>query len=289
LDSDFLRADPNLLDHPKIVRLMMRCGEAGFVSLYRLWSHAAKFNPDGRFVGVAAKELGLIARAKRPEAFIRFLVDTRLLDYEGEVYAVHGWQKRQPFLATSEERSARNQRNAIGRWNKRAEGASREKDTPLGSQRVDLLTNFDRNGRSANNATSGSTQGQSNENIEVSNATRMQVASQSHASRYAHTNDPDDQEFKNPPYPLFKGESLVLSSSRKGKSKTTKYPPDFEQAFAIYPRRSSGDSKPAAYKAWDSRIRAGVTAAEMLDGLKRYAGYVRDDVGCRPILRSRSS
>jgi len=118
--SDFLRVDPHVLDHPKIVRLIARFRDAGFVSLYRLWSHAAKFNCTGRFEGVTAKELGLIARVSRqPEAFIQFLVDVRLLDLEGETYAIHNWVDRQPFLATTEERAVRNRQNAVARWAKR--------------------------------------------------------------------------------------------------------------------------------------------------------------------------
>jgi hypothetical protein len=272
LDSFFLQADPSLLDHPKIVRLMARFGEAGVVSLYRLWSHAAKFNSDGRFKNVTAKELGLIARAKRPEMFIRFLVDTRLLDQEDGVYAVHGWQNRQPFLATTEERSARNQRNAIARWSKGGDKTLSE----LRSESADLLLNLDRNSHPISKSTIYSNSSKSTENIETSDASCMQVESESHASRRAHTNDPDNPEHKNSPFPLAKGDSLVFSSDRKRKSKTTKYPPEFELAFTIYPQRPTGDSKPAAYKAWHSRIRAGVTAAEMLDGLNRYVGYVRD-------------
>jgi hypothetical protein len=119
--TDFLRVDPNVLDHPKIVRLIARFRDAGFVSLYRLWAHAARFNPDGQFKNVSAAELGLIARISRqPEAFIQFLVDTRLLDLEGDTYSIHGWQKRQPFLATTEERAERNRQNAVARWSKSA-------------------------------------------------------------------------------------------------------------------------------------------------------------------------
>ncbi len=119
--SDFLRIDPNLLEHPKIVRLLNKYGAPGFVSLFLIWSHAAKFNPSGRLEGITPKELGIIAKVpgRQPEKFINFLVEVRLLDRDGETLAVHGWAERQPFLATAEERAERNRNAAIARWGRR--------------------------------------------------------------------------------------------------------------------------------------------------------------------------
>src|ERR1035437_691461 len=129
MDANFLRMDPNLLEHPKIIRLIARYGEPGFVALYRVWSHAAKFNPLGRFDGVTSKELGMIARSPgKPEKFIQFLIETRLLDLDGETVIVHGWTERQPFIATAEERATRNRQAAIARWGRSDSGGLRTPD-----------------------------------------------------------------------------------------------------------------------------------------------------------------
>lgn len=48
----------------------------------------------------------------------------------------------------------------------------------------------------------------------------------------------------------------------------------FEQAWALYPKRAGGNSKSAALKAWDARVREGVAPHDMLEGLKRYAAFV---------------
>ena len=48
----------------------------------------------------------------------------------------------------------------------------------------------------------------------------------------------------------------------------------FEQAWALYPKRAGGNSKSAALKAWDARVRDGVAPHDMLEGLKRYAAFV---------------
>ncbi|EAB9480351.1 helix-turn-helix domain-containing protein, partial [Salmonella enterica subsp. enterica] len=52
------------------------------------------------------------------------------------------------------------------------------------------------------------------------------------------------------------------------------YSPEFEQAWLAYPKRAGGNSKSAAYKAWKARLKEGVNAETMLEGVKRYAGWV---------------
>lgn len=54
------------------------------------------------------------------------------------------------------------------------------------------------------------------------------------------------------------------------------YPAEFEATWKVYPRRAGGNPKVAAFKAWQARRKAGVTAQELHAGVVRYAGYVRD-------------
>ncbi len=51
------------------------------------------------------------------------------------------------------------------------------------------------------------------------------------------------------------------------------YPPEFEEAWAAYPPRP-GASKKDACKAWAARRKEGVSAADLLAGVQRYANYV---------------
>ena len=61
-------------------------------------------------------------------------------------------------------------------------------------------------------------------------------------------------------------------SSEGGTSpKKNSYPDGFEQAWAIYPKRSGGNSKADACKAWKARVKTGATVQELLDGTRRYA------------------
>lgn len=51
------------------------------------------------------------------------------------------------------------------------------------------------------------------------------------------------------------------------------YPDSFEEVWKIYPKRQNPSNKKKAYKAWTSRIRAGHSDQEILDGTKSYASY----------------
>ncbi len=64
-------------------------------------------------------------------------------------------------------------------------------------------------------------------------------------------------------------------ASAPARSARQEYSPEFELAWQEYPKRAGGNSKSAAFKAWKARIREGVTPETMLDGVKRYAAWVR--------------
>lgn len=73
-----------------------------------------------------------------------------------------------------------------------------------------------------------------------------------------------------------------VQSNSKGNSKTPTngdaFPSSFEAAWSLYPPRSGGNSKKQAFKAWKARIREGVPEDDLIDGVRRYAGYI-DDTG----------
>lgn len=58
-------------------------------------------------------------------------------------------------------------------------------------------------------------------------------------------------------------------SSDKG---SVGYTDDFEQAWSLYPKRP-GASKKDSFKAWTARLNQGVTADQLIEGVKRYARY----------------
>lgn len=55
---------------------------------------------------------------------------------------------------------------------------------------------------------------------------------------------------------------------------STDYSPAFEEAWRAYPKRSGGNNKLSAFKAWNARIKQGVKPEAMLEGVKRYAAFM---------------
>lgn len=52
-------------------------------------------------------------------------------------------------------------------------------------------------------------------------------------------------------------------------------PEHFAEAWDAYPKRQGGNPRSAAVKAWKARLRSGVTAAEMIAGVRGYAAHCR--------------
>ncbi|WP_337276496.1 hypothetical protein [Enterobacter hormaechei] len=58
---------------------------------------------------------------------------------------------------------------------------------------------------------------------------------------------------------------------------STNYSPAFEEAWQAYPKRSGGNNKLSAFKAWNARIKQGVKPETMLEGVKRYAAFMASE------------
>ncbi|EPT2098339.1 helix-turn-helix domain-containing protein [Klebsiella pneumoniae] len=69
------------------------------------------------------------------------------------------------------------------------------------------------------------------------------------------------------------GASAIASAPTR--SAKQDYSPEFEKAWQAYPKRAGGNSKAAAFKAWNARLKDGVKPEVMLAGVKRYAAYAR--------------
>lgn len=76
--------------------------------------------------------------------------------------------------------------------------------------------------------------------------------------------------------PVNEPKSIGTSAKAAEPSRTVKqdYSADFETAWQAYPKRAGGNPKQSAWKAWSARLREGISAAEMLAGVQRYAVYV---------------
>ncbi|MBN6459324.1 helix-turn-helix domain-containing protein [Escherichia coli] len=90
---------------------------------------------------------------------------------------------------------------------------------------------------------------------------------------------PDPQGLKHDPQVNSKHDPQDIGASADAfapaRSARQEYSPEFEQAWQEYPKRAGGNSKSAAFKAWKARLREGIKPEIMLDGVRRYAAWVR--------------
>jgi hypothetical protein len=62
------------------------------------------------------------------------------------------------------------------------------------------------------------------------------------------------------------------ASPPRRKGAASEYPPEFERAWELYPKRPN-NPKVGAFKAWSARRKAGAEPTAMLEGVVRYAAY----------------
>ncbi|VDZ82816.1 DNA-binding protein [Kluyvera intermedia] len=75
----------------------------------------------------------------------------------------------------------------------------------------------------------------------------------------------------------------AISGSGKSSEKTSdtkpavrqEYSLDFELVWQEYPKRAGGNPKGAAFKHWKARLAEGATPQAILDGVRRYAAFIR--------------
>lgn len=113
------RVDGAAADHPKVMELAARLGDAeialadGYVM--RLWSWAQRYAPDGAF---SARVVPQLERYLGREGVIRLMVDVGLVDADDDEFAVHDWEQMQGALVEKSSRDAK-----MKRVKRRANGA----------------------------------------------------------------------------------------------------------------------------------------------------------------------
>lgn len=143
-----IRLDLNFFIHIKTVKLYKKLGDAGIVCLQKLWVEAARFEPDG-ILDMTEEDIEYICGwIGTPGLFINTLCqrDTQFLDRlpNGD-FKLHNWEKRQPHVASSPERSEKYRKNAMARWSKYAEGKAvafkrKQSEKPRGDTNRGRLT-----------------------------------------------------------------------------------------------------------------------------------------------------
>ncbi len=116
MNTDF-RISVSATSHPKILKLMRRCGDIAFFNLIKLWTFVAQNRPDGDLTGLDADDIELAAGwTGQCSIFYRALLDLCLIDStEGGLF-VHDWQEHNTYAAFAQERSDKAKKAAKARW-----------------------------------------------------------------------------------------------------------------------------------------------------------------------------
>ena len=91
------------------------------------------------------------------------------------------------------------------------------------------------------------------------------------APRISHSFEPVNEPVNEP----IKHTGASAIASAPTRSAKQDYSLEFEKAWQAYPKRAGGNSKAAAFKAWNARLKDGVKPEVMLAGVKRYAAFAR--------------
>lgn len=101
-----IRLDSEFFNHPKTVKLERACGEAGIISLQKLWIWAAANRPNGDLNGLDDEDIEIAGKwAGESGAFASALVRLHWLDGEPGQYRLHGWAKHNHWAASGGVRS----------------------------------------------------------------------------------------------------------------------------------------------------------------------------------------
>ena len=105
MNSD-IRLSIGFLDHPKTVKLQRQLGEAGVLSLLRLWLWSAQNRPSGILIGMDEDDIEIAARWEGEKgAFNAVATRLRFLDTLEGTYRIHNWTERNTWQSDAERRS----------------------------------------------------------------------------------------------------------------------------------------------------------------------------------------
>lgn len=105
MNKDF-RVSVDFFIHHKTKRVHKRAGDAGVISLLRLWAYAAKHRSDGLLEGMEPADIEAVADWSGEDGlFANTLQDIGFLDQTENGLALHGWRENNPWAADAAART----------------------------------------------------------------------------------------------------------------------------------------------------------------------------------------
>jgi hypothetical protein len=120
MNTDF-RVSVDFFGHHKTKKLQRRIGDAGVMSLLRLWAYVAKIKPDGDIASMDTEDIEIAADWKGEcGAFVKAAIESGFFEeYEGEYY-LHDWKIHNPWVSDCAFREDEARFSALRRWNPEA-------------------------------------------------------------------------------------------------------------------------------------------------------------------------
>ena len=123
-----INVDPGLPNHPKIIQLEAKLGDAALAYVLRLWCWAAIDCPDGeltRFGSAKFLERRIMGWDGKDGELMEALTHAELLQVDGDHVTIRNWNERNPHLKRYRERQSA---AAKARWDKHRKKKKEEED-----------------------------------------------------------------------------------------------------------------------------------------------------------------
>ena len=114
---DDIRIKTSVLANPKVMLLIRKLGDHGFVCLLRLWCFTADNKPDG---DLSAYPEDMIEAAAgwtgEDDLFFETLCTLGFLDCDGDIKKLHDWKEHQRWVVGAPNRSKNASKKVLLRW-----------------------------------------------------------------------------------------------------------------------------------------------------------------------------
>ena len=117
--------------HPKIVKLKRKLGADGVMALVSLWTFCGENRTNGVLSGMDDDDIAIAADYPGDtKELIGALESLRLIERNGNDWAMHDWEDHQGYAIHAEARAEKARRAAEARWGSKKDAPSIKKDAP---------------------------------------------------------------------------------------------------------------------------------------------------------------
>lgn len=96
---NYIRVPVGLETELRTMRLVRKFGKEAILCVFRIWSFAAQYKPDGKFPNYSLEDIGLIGKCKEgdEESFAIALIDHDFIQSEDLGFSIKGWEDIRPI------------------------------------------------------------------------------------------------------------------------------------------------------------------------------------------------